>query len=153
MLDPNETVPIVLDRDQGKPPESRPTFLARYLSARERVRFVRLVDAASEALRADQYEKSDELLCQVFALGLAGWKHVKDRKGRPVDFSASLKVIDDKPTLPVLGDLLMWDEMWELERKIGSDARLTAEAKKNSGSPAPSPPDKSAATAKEPAAS
>lgn len=161
MIDPDEIIELTLDADKARDEASRPVFFCRQLSRRRRTKLMRLVEQAVAAESADKYEETDDLLAQIFALGLVGWRNVVDEAGKPLDFAAS--VVADASfvagaagfpaKIPVLCDLLTWNEMWELERRIARETLLSEAAKKNSASPAPSPPETSAKTAGEVASS
>lgn len=116
-MDPSETVDIVLPAYSKS--TQAPTFVARQLTARERTKISRLVTEALEHEKANEPEKTDAALTAVFSLELVSWKNVFDRDGKEVPFDPAR-----------LGDLLTWEEMWELHGAAWRETKFSEAAKK-----------------------
>jgi hypothetical protein len=113
-LEPNQSFPIVLDCDQDKPAESRPTFFAKSQSMRGQKKLLEVLDRLSD----DKDATVDDLFNDAInALGdvLTGWKHMNG-----IDF-----------TKDALIDLLTYTEARELIRKVSYNQHLTPEEKKS----------------------
>ena len=124
-LDPEQTFEVVLKTDQSKPPESRPVFLFRHLTARQLRRIAKLGDDR-EALKASTVDKITDDLIATIGEALAGWRHI-DR-----EFSA-----ESLDTICTIG------ELWELYYAMRSGGSLDVESKKNSDMPSPDSGEKS----------
>ena len=119
--DPTQTFDLVLKDDEGK--EAPPTFVFRYLTAREYRALAHKEPKEGEALSVD------EELGRCFsgiAVNLMGWRNVKDRKGALVKFCPT-----DLDTLVTLS------EGWELYWRARRSSRLDVPAKNVSESQSP----------------
>jgi len=123
-LDPGSGFDLWLDADGETPAESRPVFVARYLTWRQEMEL--------RAIR-DRLVAADEPMVDVFEglrLGLIGWRGM----GRPFDADA-------------IEDLLTGDEALELFCKLVAGQRPSGDAAKKSASPPESDAAESAAAA------
>lgn len=134
-LDTNERFSVVLESDLGKPEGERPTFTFRFLSIRE-WREVAKVGDDKAALDAMAPDDALDAILDAIRLNLVGWRHMKDRRGKPIEFSYT-----ELDTVLTLG------EAWELYYSARRQNRLDPESKKNSESPSPTATAKSAASA------
>lgn len=107
-LDPNETVDVVLPGDAEKPAESRPTFIARYLTSREKKVVEKLVrEASADIEKSENIAKLDAAL----ALQLVGWRNLLDRQGQPIAFEV---VKDSAGSRLIVDDVLTDEERFDL---------------------------------------
>lgn len=114
--DPDKTVPFSLKNDRNKPEESRPTFLCKFLTSRERRA---ITDLTNKAYEEKDDTKAAELMNKATAVGVIGWKNF----GLPF----SIDAIQD-----VLTDL----ERWELLREYPYAVSLSEIDLGKSASPA-----------------
>lgn len=112
---------VTLESDREKPDGERPTFRARYMTAREHARYMALIAEVAEAADDEQRLK---LLVEAIAIALVGWKH--------------LPVKDQKFDLQRLPDLLTRGELIELVEEILRKTELGSADRKKSDSPSPS---------------
>jgi hypothetical protein len=113
-LEPNQAFPVVLDCDQDKPIESRPTFFAKSQSMRGQKKLLDVLDRLTddkEATVEDLFNDAIDALAEV----LTGWKHMNE-----IEFSKEALV-----------DLLTYTEARELIRKVSYNQHLTPEEKKS----------------------
>ena len=95
-LDPSQTAPYVLRQDREGPEEDRPTFLFHFLTRAE-VR--RATELRERARQQRDNEASEQLLDECILIGLAGWRNVNDRNGRPIQFEPTPEKLDQALTL------------------------------------------------------
>lgn len=84
-FDPEDRVEFCLKADEGKPPETRPTFISRLLSVRQVQRISALY--AQACVKGTTDEKANALLDQAILMGITGWRNVTDDEGKPLEFS------------------------------------------------------------------
>ena len=84
--DPKETFDIVLETDKGR--ENPPTFVFRYLSAREFKELARKEPKEGEAISVDQ--ELDRCFSAIRS-NLVDWQNVHDREGKPVKLPPRLR--------------------------------------------------------------
>lgn len=101
-LDPSHTASYVLRGDREGPEEDRPTFLFHFLTRAE-VR--RATEIRERARQERDNDASERLLDECILIGLAGWRNINDRRGRPIPFEPSAERLDEALTLV---------EKWEL---------------------------------------
>ena len=128
--DPTETFDVVLETDKER--ENPPTFVFRYLTARE-FRALARNDALAEAKDADVDKALDALFGAIRA-NLADWRNVLDRAGNLVAFRPGQ-----------LDALITVGEAWELYWSARRQSRLQVPEKNASESPSPTSSDESAA--------
>lgn len=126
-LDPQATFEVVLEYDAGKPPEARPCFVCRALSARV---WRSLASAADEVDRLrEEKAGGGQALDVVFdklQSAVVGWHRMVDVEGFEVPFA------------PESLDLVLTiSEAWELLFKILGQSRASGTDLKNSESPSP----------------
>jgi len=83
-FDPDATMPVWLDSDADKPEESRPTFHAKYLTARARAKVRETIDKAFDLFQkatGDDEHQIAEVACEALRIQIGGWKNL------PVEFS------------------------------------------------------------------
>lgn len=114
-MDPNETVELVLQSDQGKP--DPPTFKIRHLTCRERLNYHQLIRAAPSL----EDEPGIDSLVEAVSMALVGWERVFDREGLAVPFNSALVV-----------SVLTFLELWELAYGILATLDLTEADRKKS---------------------
>ena len=132
--DPNQTYEIVLASDENKPPEVRPTFVYRHLSAREWKQVARLQDALEQS--AEGAEAIDKMI-DAARLGLVDWRNMTGVDGEAIPFDVG-----------ELDALLGPQEAAEMIQRIMRQRPTVAELKK-SPSQSPSSTDSSAKDAPE----
>lgn len=72
-LEPDQRFPIVLDSDEGKPIETRPTFFAKSLNMRGQLRLsAEMDDALSKLTAAEIFEST----CKLISEYVVGWKNM-----------------------------------------------------------------------------
>lgn len=125
-LDPNNTVEFFLQLDADKPPESRPTFIAKYLTARE---WSRVDELTRRAQKSESTEEGINLLVEALSVGLVGLWNVKNLQGLTVTLNHGASV---------LADLLTIEEMWECVLGMLRSVRLSEESRKKSIAPSAS---------------
>lgn len=105
-LSPKQTVAVSLATDVVDYPDEaqRPAFLCRFMSCEAHVE---LWEILPRAYGEDDNRKCSELLDQVLALGVVGWRNM------PGEFS-----------IPAISKLLTVREKWELIAKMQSQTRL-----------------------------
>jgi len=108
LLEPEQKYPIVLDRDESLDEQTRPTFFASAMSARQSFDIRKVIHSFSD----------DEQGFDLLQTLVIDWRNVKDE-----DFSP------DK-----LLDVLTTTEGWELLRKIVANDHVTASEKKSTES-------------------
>lgn len=128
-LEPDQTIEVCLKCDEAKPAETRPAFLVRFMSSRDRRRVREHVEAALKAASDDDAQTQ---ILSAIQIGLVGWKNLTDY---------------DPARLP---DLLTDLELWELVGLLLEKTRLAELDRKNSGSPSDSGSAASVPTAAEP---
>jgi len=115
-LEPNETFPIALDSDSGKPPESQPVFLCRYLSMRDARRARRDYDSLFDQLATktvdELYDQTLDQLCEY----IIGWKNM------PTDCAFGREGLEA---------VLTEREAWQLLRKVQENQATNVEEKKS----------------------
>ena len=116
-LEPDQTIEVCLKCDEAKPAETRPAFLVRFMSSRDRRRVREHVEAALKAASDDDAQTQ---ILSAIQIGLVGWKNLADY---------------DPARLP---DLLTDLELWELVGLLLEKTRLAELDRKNSGSPSDS---------------
>jgi hypothetical protein len=126
--DPQQNTPVCLDIDAGKPEAERPTFLYRFLTARQMRQRRDLLNQAKDL----PDEQAEPLLVQALAVGLAGWRNLRDADGRPVPF--------DPADPGALADALTVLEMYELFGAAANAVTLAEVQKKRAASASSSPP-------------
>lgn len=135
--DPQQTFNIVLEFDEDKPAETRPTFICRYLTARQWKQIARLQDEIDEASRGDV--ALDKIL-DALTMSVAGWRNMTDTDGREIPFDLS-----------GLDALLTMGEVMELFQKILTGQKPTETDEKKSVSQSHISSDESAKPADLPA--
>lgn len=113
-LEPDQQYPIVLESDQSKPEDSRPTFFAKSQSMRGQQRIGETLDmwTNNEALTlAELFDKTIEVLSGV----VIGWKNMNG-----IAFSNE-----------AMRDVLNYTEARELLRKCMYNQHITHEEKKS----------------------
>ena len=126
-LEPDQTIEISLKSDESKPLETRPAFIVRFMSSRDRNR---LRDLYAEAVDFDMkgdYESFIKNMVSIFQISLVGWHHLKAANGDYIPF--------DPTRLP---ELLTDVEILELARLVYAKTELEELDRKNSGSPSDS---------------
>ena len=113
-LEPDQTIEVCLKCDEAKPAETRPAFLVRFMSSRDRRRVREHVEAALKAASDDDAQTQ---ILSAIQIGLVGWKNLADY---------------DPARLP---DLLTDLELWELVGLLLEKTRLAELDRKTSGSP------------------
>lgn len=120
-LDPNETYRYSHEVYAGRPEDERPTFIVRYMTARERSAYAAGLDKIIDIGTASP--AGIEAAVATLAVPLCGWENITATNGDPVPF--------DPDKLPdVLTDEELADLLWGVLR----GAQLSIEAKKKSGS-------------------
>lgn len=127
LLDPENRVEFWLDIDADKPPESRPTFIARPISARGWANCNELIRGAPEQPGQDGL---DRLLAAIQLL-VVGWRNVSDEP-----FSVER-----------LANIATFDELWAIFFKAIEATRPSEDERKKSDSRSPSNSASSATTA------
>jgi hypothetical protein len=122
----NEILPIILRVDQDKPPETRPQFHGRFLTAREQSDIKELVKQAGVA-DADQ---APDLMEKAIRIGVTGWSNLTFR-GETIGPDQSLRHF---LTNSELGELLaavirVPHEEEERRREVAAKAVAAAEPK------------------------
>ena len=113
-LEPGQSYPIVLDSDSEKPPESRPTFLAKSQSMRGQERIAEVLDAWTDdpdLTIKELFDKTIEVLNGI----VIGWKNMSG-----IEFSSD-----------ALRDVLTYSEARELLRKTMYNQHITEAEKKS----------------------
>lgn len=128
-LEPDQTIEVCLKCDEAKPAETRPAFLVRFMSSRDRRRVREHVEAALKAASDDDAQTQ---ILSAIQIGLVGWKNLTDY---------------DPARLP---DLLTDLELWELVGLLLEKTRLAELDRKNSALPSALVPAASVPTAAEP---
>ncbi len=134
-LEPDQTIEISLKIDETKPPETRPAFIVRFMSSRDRRRVREQIDAA---MAADNDEAAEQAIRTALQIGLTSWLRLKTPGGDNIPY--------DPDRLP---DLLTDLEMWELVGLLLEKTRLAELDRKNSGSPSAAVPAASVQTVAE----
>lgn len=114
-FDPSSRYEFTLTPYEGEPAQSRPTFIARHMTVRERQRFIDLWGNAPE-------EQAAANIDEAIGIALVGWRNVTDAANKPVEFSASRVV--DVLTAPELSELLV---------RLWNAGALTDDQRKNFG--------------------
>lgn len=131
-IDPNQAVDYTLKIDADKPVKDRPTFVLRFLTARQWIRFIGILERI-DAL-AEQ-KKNDEALdagVEAMALLVTGWRNI------PGDPPFDVKQLPD-----VLTDAGFWELLYGGRNAI----LLTENDRKKSASPSASAAGPSASNA------
>lgn len=113
-LEPDQRYPIVLDSDEGKPVESRPTFFAKSQSMRGQEQVGRVLDMWTdqpEITVSELFESTVNLLGSI----LVGWKNMGD-----LAFSVE-----------EVRNVLTYTEARELLRKVMYNQHITPTEKKS----------------------
>ncbi|HSZ58507.1 MAG TPA: hypothetical protein VK797_22765 [Tepidisphaeraceae bacterium] len=106
--DPTETFPVVLITDQAKPEETRPTFLARFVTRREAKRIQKLEEELRSQSARLSNEESEAKLDEALGIIYMGWKNLTDREGKPVEFKR------DENGIPNFDDIIDLVDKYEL---------------------------------------
>lgn len=114
-FDPSSRYEFTLTPYEGEPAQSRPTFIARHMTVRERQRFIDLWGNAPEDRAASNIDDA-------ISIALVGWRNVTDAAHAPVTFSVD-RVID----------VLTAHELSELLVRLWNAGALTDEQRKNFG--------------------
>ena len=128
-LDPDQTFEVVLKTDQSKPPESRPTFVFRYLTERA-LRKARKFGADKEAHDRMAFDEIIDGLKAEINNHLATWRNLTP---------------DERP-IEDIGDVCTIQELWQLYYAMLAGGSLDVESKKNSDMPSPDSGEKSVET-------
>lgn len=120
-LDTEQTFDLVLESDQKKPADKRPTFTFRFLSNREWKQIAKLADNIQDL----QKRGLEPLLTEVengLRISLVGWRHMTDPKtGKPIPYKPENLDMIINPA-----------EMWELVFKVRNHVSLDITDKKKS---------------------
>ncbi len=135
-LDPEATLEIVLESDRGKDPE--PTFVFRYLAAREWQQIAAVGDRMDQVADDDLDGMMDTLI-DTIAIPLCAWHHLREPTGDEVPYDPDR-----------IGYVLSPQEIQELIFAYMAESQLGVADKKKSASPAPSAQAPSAPTADRP---
>lgn len=150
---PEQSVPFHHPLHENVPAGDRPTFHARFITARESIKVDAHVDAAFRAESADDAQQAggehdydpthrlkliDELVA-ILRLSLAGWDGLTAPDGTPVPFTD-----DGFAQLP---DLFELPDLWDLYASAISATRVRRDDLKKSASPSHEAGDGSAPTA------
>lgn len=123
VLDPDETIDLMLKSDQAKPPERQMTFSFKHLSARNYRQLKRLLDQAFAAADAEKDDEEDAATEEALKLGIG-----RIDSGEKIPAVTTDQVIDS----------LTVDERWELLIEWRKRLTLGDAEKKASPSPLPS---------------
>lgn len=118
-LDPNARLNLVLDADLDKPAETRPTFLAHYMTSSERDR---VEQNMREAAKDIELPANVALLEEGLGILLTGWRNLVDREGQPIPFAVQTDA-DGMRRVPTQ-DILTHDERFDLVIAGVTAARL-----------------------------
>jgi hypothetical protein len=118
-LEPGEKFPIVLDWDQDKPENERPTIYTVALSMRRQERLGQLLDEAPKAGSTKEfYEALEQGLSEV----ITGWRNFRDpATGVEIPYSRE-----------ALRDVFTTAEAYEVFRKVLSGGNVSKADEKNS---------------------
>lgn len=120
-------IPFSIAVHAAIPEDSRPTFLARFVVARQQIELDTIIrTAVQHQLDAKNDEALAEFLKALHIL-LAGWKNVTDDQGKPVEFDVSR-----------LPDLLTFQDIWSILTEGQNAIRAKVDDLKKSASPSPS---------------
>lgn len=134
---PEESAVFHLPVHEALPAGERPEFFARFLTAREELRMMRMLQESIEPYadkslsQADREEKGIEGLARVIAFQLAGWRRVPGRDGQPLTFSP-------EAVLELLTDVLSIADGLDLHNAAKDAVLARREELKKSASPSPS---------------
>lgn len=111
LLEPGQTFPIWLESDKDKPEATRPTFEAKAQSMRGQRKVLEVVDMLFKpGVTVDEvFDSARDCLASC----LAGWRNM------PEAFSVD-----------AIEDLLTFEEIRELLRKVGYNQRMSGDEKK-----------------------
>ncbi len=113
-LEPGQQYPIVLETDENKPAESRPTFFAKSQSMRGQQAIGTVLDLWTTRDDVTIETLFDET-CKVLAGVVIGWKHMSG-----IEFSPD-----------AIRDVLTYSEARELLRKVMYNQHITQDEKKS----------------------
>lgn len=133
---PKERFTVVLESDKDRPDGERPEFEYWFLTGIEQKENTHLIDALD---KAGSGEKALDDVYIAAAIGMAGWRNIRDRKGKEIAF--------DPSKLP---EIMGMEEVMELAIKVFGHQRFSAEDKKKFDSQSQSSTDKSAKAAGDP---
>ena len=103
ILEPNETLRVVLDRDKKKPVDQQPFFLFRALCCREAKAVVALADSVYDD-GVTGCQAVDKLI-EAINISLAGWGNMKDPKtGAEIPFKKN--ELENIITMPEANELM-----------------------------------------------
>jgi hypothetical protein len=126
--DPQQTTPVWLDIDAGKPEAERPAFRYRFFTARQVRQRRELIDRAKVLPDVE----AEPLMVQALAIGLAGWQNLTDGDGNPVHYDAA-----DPGAMSAALTVL---ELFELAGQATDAVTLAEGEKKRAASASSSPP-------------
>ena len=120
-LEPGEKFPIVLDWDQDKPEDQRPTIYTVALSMRRQERLGKLLDEAPNAGSTSQFfDALEQGLSEV----ITGWRNFRDPEtGAEIPYSRE-----------ALKDVFTTSEAYEVFRKVLAGGNVSKADEKNSAS-------------------
>lgn len=147
-LDPDARVDVVLPTDQAKPPESRPTFVGRFASIKERRA---IIQASADVLELKKSDEQIAMLAGALDRIFVGWKHVSDPvTGAPIDFATEdrwLSVCLDAQEMLDLLDAWLAATRLKKEERLGfglpapsAGATSAGDAPQAAAAPTPLPP-------------
>lgn len=120
-LEPGEKFPIVLDWDQNKPEDQRPTIYTVALSMRRQERLGQLLDEAPKAGSTKEF--FDALECGLSEV-ITGWRNFRDpATGAEIPYSRE-----------ALKDVFTASEAYEVFRKVLAGGNVSRADEKNSAS-------------------
>lgn len=131
--DPSAVAEFSLRTDESKPAESRPAFLFRYMTRRERARVLAMIE---EARSTDSDDRCYQLLTDAINLALVGWRNMTGADGRPLAFARENW---DEP--------LTDSEIWEIANRFPLVVRLSEIDRKKFDSQSPPGGEASASSA------
>lgn len=113
-LDPNDLFEYVLLNDRAKPKEEQPTFLFHFPTCRERKKIARLFDELTSTV-----DEAFDKVCEGLRIILAGWRNVRNRSGKPIDYDPSEldNVISANDLFELRVTLLEEMDVTELDKK------------------------------------
>jgi hypothetical protein len=123
--DPSKRATFWLTLDGEKSEDVRPMFIARFITDRQWLKIMDLIDKA-DSLGTDR-RKQTETLDEIFAIGLIDWKNMLDPSGNSVAFDVSK-----------LSDVLTLSEKWQLVYTMLNAVQLQEADQKKSASPSAS---------------
>jgi len=132
---PKATFEVVLDGDRELREDERPAFTYRHLTGLQQIELAEIMDSLENSPSG---RNAIERIFEAAAIGLVGWRNVRDEQAAPVSFDA-------KKLIRIMG----FGEAMELARKVFLAQLVSAEDKKKLDSSSESDMEKSVKTAEE----